>query len=267
MLQIRKIGELMGISEIIGKSSTLVACAALGLTLAGCGGTAATGGSGSTPVKAAAAKTVKKSNKKSSKKSDSGDDQQKAGETRGESKPSGSDKKKAESTEAKETKKASAKKSGSASKPSGSSKPSSNSSNKTDSGSSKPSGGNQNQNQGSGNSGSGSGNQGSDSGNQGSSKPAEPERVWAVVKPAWDEQVYHPAVTHTETQKQKVGVQYRATDGTLFDDEDACADYCAENSLWYSCLPKYQDITTTIVDQEAWTETIHHDAVWGWVNK
>lgn len=132
------------------------------------------------------------------------------------------------------------------SKPSGSS-----SSNKDDKPASKPSN---------------SGNSGSNSGS-GSSKPAEPEKVWGVVTPAWDEQVYHPAVTHTETQKQKVGVQYMADDGTLFDSEDACSEYCWENGLQYSCLPKYQEVTVTVTDQAAWTETVHHDAVYGWVNK
>lgn len=116
----------------------------------------------------------------------------------------------------------------------------------------------------SGNSGS---NSGSGSSSSGSSKPAEPEKVWGVVTPAWDEQVYHPAVTHTETQKQKVGVQYMADDGTLFDSEDDCAYYCVINGLQYSCLPKYQEVTVTVTDQAAWTETIHHDAVYGWVNK
>lgn len=112
-----------------------------------------------------------------------------------------------------------------------------------------------------------SGNSGSNSSSSKPSKPAEPEKVWAVVTPAWDEQIYHPAVTHTEIQKQKIGVQYRATDGTLFDSEDACSEYCWDNGLQYSCLPKYQDVTVTIVDQAAWTETVHHDAVYGWVNK
>lgn len=109
-----------------------------------------------------------------------------------------------------------------------------------------------------------SGNSGSDSG---SSKPAEPEKVWGIVTPAWDEQIYHPAVTHTETQKQKVGVQYMADDGTLFDSEDDCSEYCWDNGLQYSCLPKYQEVTVTVTDQAAWTETVHHDAVYGWVNK
>lgn len=133
-----------------------------------------------------------------------------------------------------------------ASKPSGS--------NKTDKPASKPDN--------SGNSGSGSG-----SGSSIPSKPAESEKVWAIVTPAWDEQIYHPAVTHTETQKKKVGVQYLATDGTLFDNEDACSEYCWDNGLQYGCLPKYEEVTVTVTDQEAWTETIHHEAVWGWVNK
>ena len=133
------------------------------------------------------------------------------------------------------------------------SKPSSSSgSNKEDKPASKPSG--------PGNSGS---NSGSDSGNSKPSKPAEPEKVWAVVTPAWDEQIYHPAVTHVE--KRKVGVQYMADDGKLFLDENECSDYCWENGLQYSCLPRYEDVTVT--DQEAWTETVHHDAVYGWVNK
>lgn len=112
----------------------------------------------------------------------------------------------------------------------------------------------------SGNSGS---NSGSDSGSSKPSKPAEPEKVWAVVTPAWDEQIYHPAVTHVE--KRKVGVQYMADDGTCFTNEDDCAYYCVINGLQYSCLPRYEDVTVT--DQEAWTETVHHDAVYGWVNK
>lgn len=160
-----------------------------------------------------------------------------------------------------------------ASKPSGSgsssnkndSKPSSSSS--SNKGDSKPSGSNKNDKtdkpaskpDNSGNSGSSSG-----SGSSKPSKPAEPEKVWAIVTPAWDEQIYHPAVTHVETKK--VGVQYMAFDGTLFNDEDSCVDYCYDNGRTdYSILPKYEDVT--IVDQEAWTETVHHEAVWGWVNK
>jgi len=158
-----------------------------------------------------------------------------------------------------------------ASKPSGSgsnkndSKPSSGS----DKGNSKPSGSNKADKEDKpASKPSNSGNSGSNSGSgSGSSKPAEPEKVWGVVTPAWDEQVYHPAVTHTETQKQKVGVQYMADDGTLFDNEDDCAYYCVINGLQYSCLPKYQEVTVTVTDQAAWTETIHHDAVYGWVNK
>ena len=136
------------------------------------------------------------------------------------------------------------------SKPSGSS--GSNKNDKEDKPASKPSG--------SGNSGS---NSGSDSGSSKPSKPAEPEKVWAVVTPAWDEQIYHPAVTHTE--KKKVGVQYMTDDGKLFDNEDDASWYAFSNGMAYSCLPKYEDVT--VVDQEAWTETVHHDAVYGWVNK
>lgn len=137
------------------------------------------------------------------------------------------------------------------SKPSGSS-----SSSKDDKPASKPSN--------SGNSGS---NSGSGSSSSGSSKPAEPEKVWGVVTPAWDEQIYHPAVTHTETQKQKVGVQYQAEDGTIFDNEDDASWYAFSNGMGYSCLPKYEEVTVTVTDQAAWTETVHHDAVYGWVNK
>lgn len=168
-----------------------------------------------------------------------------------------------------------------ASKPSGSnsnkndskpaSKPSGSGSNKNDSKPSGPSGSNKDDKpapkpSAPGNSGGNSGN-GSGSETPKPSKPAEPEKVWAVVTPAWDEQVYHPAVTHTETQKQKVGVQYMADDGTLFDSEDACSEYCWDNGLQYSCLPKYQEVTVTVTDQAAWTETVHHDAVYGWVTK
>lgn len=160
-----------------------------------------------------------------------------------------------------------------ASKPSGSgsnrndSKPSSGS-NKNDSKPSGPSGSNKDDKPASkpsapGNSGGNSGN-GSGPESPKPSKPAEPEKVWAVVTPAWDEQIYHPAVTHVE--KQKVGVQYMAFDGTIFNDEDSCVGYCYDNGRTdYSVLPKYQDVTVT--DQAAWTETVHHDAVYGWVNK
>lgn len=144
-----------------------------------------------------------------------------------------------------------------ASKPSGSnkndSKPSGSSgSSKDDKPASKP-----------GNSGNSGSNSGSDSGSSKPSKPAEPEKVWAVVTPAWDEQIYHPAVTHVE--KKKVGVQYMTDDGKLFDNEDDASWYAFSNGMAYSCLPKYEDVTVT--DQEAWTETVHHDAVYGWVNK
>lgn len=140
-----------------------------------------------------------------------------------------------------------------ASKPSNSGNSGSNKNDKDDKPASKPSG--------SGNSGS---NSGSDSGSSKPSKPAEPEKVWGIVTPAWDEQIYHPAVTHVE--KKKVGVQYIAFDGTVFNDEDSCVDYCYDNGRTdYSVLPKYEDVTVT--DQAAWTETIHHDAVYGWVNK
>lgn len=150
-----------------------------------------------------------------------------------------------------------------ASKPSGSgsnkndSKPSSGS-NKDDKPAPKPSA--------PGNSGGNSGN-GSGSETPKPSKPTEPEKVWAVVTPAWDEQVYHPAVTHTETQKQKVGVQYMADDGTLFNNEDDCVYYTIMNGQSYSVLPKYDEVTVTVTDQAAWTETVHHEAVYGWVNK
>ena len=37
------------------------------------------------------------------------------------------------------------------------------------------------------------------------------------------------------------------------------------NGQQYSVLPKYEDVK--IVDQEGHYETVHHDAVYGWVNK
>ena len=154
------------------------------------------------------------------------------------------------------------------------SKPSGSNSNKNDSKpASKPSGSGSNKNDkpapkpsAPGNSGGNSGN-GSGSETPKPSKPTEPEKVWAIVTPAWDEQVYHPAVTHTETQKQKVGVQYMADDGTLFNNEDDCVYYTIMNGQSYSVLPKYEEVTVTVTDQAAWTETVHHEAVYGWVNK
>lgn len=195
-----------------------------------------------------AAAANKNDSKPSSKPSSGSNSSSNKNDSKPASKPSGSSSNKNDSKPA-------AKPSGSGSnkgdsKPSGSS--GSNKNDKDDKPASKPSG--------SGNSGS---NSGSDSGSSKPSKPAEPEKVWAVVTPAWDEQIYHPAVTHVE--KRKVGVQYMADDGTCFTNEDDCAYYCVINGLQYSCLPRYEDVTVT--DQEAWTETVHHDAVYGWVNK
>lgn len=191
-----------------------------------------------------AAAANKNDSKPSSKPSSGSSSSSNKNESKPSSKPSGSGSNKNDSKPSSGSSKGDSKPSGSAS------------SSKDDKPASKPSN--------SGNSGS---NSGSGSSSSGSSKPAEPEKVWGVVTPAWDEQVYHPAVTHTETQKQKVGVQYMADDGTLFDSEDDCAYYCVINGLQYSCLPKYQEVTVTVTDQAAWTETIHHDAVYGWVNK
>lgn len=87
------------------------------------------------------------------------------------------------------------------------------------------------------------------------------------MTPAWDEQVYHPAATDIEQRDVKVGVHFMADDGTFFDDEDDCIYYTIFNGQSYSVLPKYETQTVTVTDQEAWTETIHHDAVYGWVNK
>lgn len=83
------------------------------------------------------------------------------------------------------------------------------------------------------------------------------------MTPAWDEQVWVEEVSHIE--KQKVGVQFMADDGTLFDNEDDCVYYTVMNGQQYSVLPKYADVK--IVDQAGHYETVHHDAVYGWVNK
>lgn len=190
---------------------------------------------------AAASKNDSKPSSKPSSGSNSGSNKN---ESKPASKPSGSGSNKNESKPSSGSSKGD-------SKPSGSS-----SSSKDDKPASKPSN--------SGNSGS---NSGSGSSSSGSSKPAEPEKVWGVVTPAWDEQIYHPAVTHTETQRQKVGVQYQAEDGTVFDNEDDASWYAFSNGMGYSCLPKYEEVTVTVTDQAAWTETVHHDAVYGWVNK
>ena len=115
----------------------------------------------------------------------------------------------------------------------------------------------------------------------GSSKPSQPEKVWGVVKPAWDEQVLvkaawtetinHPA----ETRVEKVDTgrkQHVADDGTTFTSEDECAHYCATTGQFYSTFPVYED--KVVVVKPAWTETVqhdaeyktvHHDAVMGWI--
>lgn len=148
--------------------------------------------------------------------------------------------------------------------------------------------------------------------------PDGPAKRWGMVRGAWDEEVLvtpardevvvvaeariefvlvapekvdyidHPATY--KTIKEKVGVYYRANDGTIFENESECAYYCNEQGIYYSVKPKYEE--KQVIDKEAWTETVitpatykdvyhpavtetrhhdaiyktvHHDAVWGWI--
>ena len=114
----------------------------------------------------------------------------------------------------------------------------------------------------------------------GSSKPSQPEKVWGVVKPAWDEQVLvkaawtetinHPAKTHVE--KVQDGVYYLCTEGHRFEDGDEAGLHSATTGHAIRTCPHYKDVVVT--DQAAWTETVnhpaeyktvHHDAVMGWI--
>ena len=118
----------------------------------------------------------------------------------------------------------------------------------------------------------------------GPSKPSQPEKVWGVVKPAWDERVLvraawtetinHPAVTHVE--KVDSGKRYwLCADRNChqrFDSEAAAEEHSATVGHFIDCCPIYED--KVVVDQQAWTETIdhpaeyktvHHDAVMGWI--
>lgn len=115
----------------------------------------------------------------------------------------------------------------------------------------------------------------------GSSKPSQPEKVWGVVKPAWDEQVLiraawtetinHPAVTHVEKVPDG-SVYYLCTQGHRFENEADAAHHAATTGHAIDTVPNYID--KVVVDQQAWTETInhpaeyktvHHDAVMGWI--
>lgn len=115
----------------------------------------------------------------------------------------------------------------------------------------------------------------------GSSKPSQPEKVWGVVKPAWDEQVLvraawtetidHPAVTHVE--KVDTGKRYWVTsDNKTFYDHEEASRYCAETGAIKTAYPVYEEKVVT--DKPAWAETIqhpaeyktvHHEAEYGWV--
>lgn len=114
----------------------------------------------------------------------------------------------------------------------------------------------------------------------GPSKPSQPEKVWGVVKPAWDERVLvraawtetidHPAVTHVE--KVQDGVYYLCTEGHRFEDGDEAGLHSATTGHAIRTCPHYKDVVVT--DQAAWTEainhpaeykTVHHDAVMGWI--
>ena len=115
----------------------------------------------------------------------------------------------------------------------------------------------------------------------GSSKPSQPEKVWGVVKPAWDEQVLvkaawtetinYPAKTHVE-KVDTGGRYYLCTEGHRFETETAAGDHFCETGHAIMTCPIYED--KTVVDREAWTETINHpaeyktvhlDAVMGWI--
>ena len=117
-------------------------------------------------------------------------------------------------------------------------------------------------------------------------KPAWTENK--LVKDAWTETINHPAEYRID--KVKVGVQFVAKDGTVFDNEDACGDYCDRTSQSYYVMPVYKE--TQVLVKDAWTEkinhpaqyqtvnhpaetktvhhdavykTVHHDAVYGWI--
>lgn len=115
----------------------------------------------------------------------------------------------------------------------------------------------------------------------GPSKPSQPEKVWGVVKPAWDEQVLvkaawtetinHPAVTHVEKVPDG-SVYHVCTEGHRFENEADAAHHAATTGHAIDTVPNYID--KVVVDQQAWTETInhpaeyktvHHDAVMGWI--
>ena len=115
----------------------------------------------------------------------------------------------------------------------------------------------------------------------GPSKPSQPEKVWGVVKPAWDEQVLvkaawtetinHPAKTHVE--KVDTGRRYYVcTEGHRFEDGDEAGLHSATTGHSIGTYPVYED--KIVVEQQAWTETVqhdaeyktvHHDAVMGWI--
>lgn len=117
-------------------------------------------------------------------------------------------------------------------------------------------------------------------------KPAWTENK--LVKDAWTETINHPAEYRTD--KVKVGVYWRVSDGTIFYNEDDAYAYADAYKLGVGVLPLYEEKQVLVKD--AWTEkvnhpaqyqtvnhpaetktvhhdavykTVHHDAVYGWI--
>lgn len=80
-------------------------------------------------------------------------------------------------------------------------------------------------------------------------KPDKPEKVWGIIKPAWDE-----PVTKYRTE---IVEKY-------FDDYDSCYEYSEELDLQGIANSFY---LTQVEEQVAYTEVIHHEAVYGGIEK
>ncbi len=90
-------------------------------------------------------------------------------------------------------------------------------------------------------------------------KPNKPEKVWGVVKLAWDETVtkYRTEYVGKYVCESEIGTKY-------FDEHDDAHDYyvwCGDNR--YLCNYYWDDYV--LQEQVPYTEVIHHEAVYGWI--
>ena len=87
-------------------------------------------------------------------------------------------------------------------------------------------------------------------------QPAKYEDKVIVDKKAWTETINHPAITHVET---KYVYLLKDGSGMTFDTAEELSAYCEAHNIFANSttIPKQ----VTVVDKEAWTESVRHPAV------